>query len=350
MGAERHIVLVGFEGVQLLDLAGPADVFDAASRVVEADRNEPAYRLTIATAGGEAVRASSGMRIEPDADLAVLDAGQVDTLLVAGGRGRTILEDSDLVATLPRLAAGARRFGSVCGGTFLLAAAGLLDGRRVTTHWAGSDDLATRYPALSVEPDRIYVRDGEVITSAGVTAGIDLALALVEEDHGVEVARTVARWLVVFLQRPGGQSQFSQRLAAPISSESPLRPLVDGIVADPAGDHRVPTLAARASLSERQLSRLFAKQVRTTPARFVERVRVEAARDRLEAGRSSVDAVAGDCGFGSAETMRRAFLRVLGIGPGEYRQRFSGRLVTLPPPGASPNLDFSPRTRKKEIA
>jgi transcriptional regulator GlxA family with amidase domain len=324
MTVERHTVLVGFEGVQLLDLAGPADVFDAASRLVEAGGGEPAYRLTIATAGAERVRASSGMKIQPDADLGAIDPAQVDTLLVAGGRGRTLLEDSDLVDALPRVAAGARRFGSVCGGAFLLAAAGLLDGRRVTTHWAGCDDLARRYPEVMVEPDRIYVRDGEVVTSAGVTAGIDLALALVEEDHGVEAARTVARWLVVFLQRPGGQSQFSQRLAAPVPSESPIRPVVDGIVADPAGDHRIPILAERASLSERQLSRLFAKQARTTPARFVERVRVEAARDRLEASRVSVDAVAAGCGFGSAETMRRAFLRVLGVGPGEYRQRFGG--------------------------
>lgn len=324
MSTERHVVLVGFEGVQLLDLAGPADVFDAASRAVEAGGGDSAYRLTIATAGGDVVRASSGMTIEPDAGLDTIDANGVDTLLVAGGRGRTMLEDSDLVAALPRLAAGARRFGSVCGGAFLLAAAGLLDGRRVTTHWAGCADLAQRYPAVTVEPDRIYVRDGEVITSAGVTAGIDLALALVEEDHGVEVARTVSRWLVVFLQRPGGQSQFSQRLAVRVPRESPLRPLVDGIVANPAGDHRVPALAARASLSERQVSRLFARQAETTPARFVERVRVEAARDLLEASGSSVDWVADRCGFGSAETMRRAFLRVLGVGPSEYRQRFGG--------------------------
>jgi transcriptional regulator GlxA family with amidase domain len=323
--AERRVVLVGFEGVQLLDIAGPADVFDAASRVVKAAGGAPAYRLTVATAGGRTVRASSGMKIEPDADLGEIEPDGVDTLLVAGGPGRRVLEESDLVGTLPRLVAGARRFGSVCGGTFLLAAAGLLNGRRVTTHWASCGDLARRYPSIKVEPDRIYVRDGEVITSAGVTAGIDLALALVEDDHGVETARTVARWLVVFLQRPGGQSQFSQRLEAPVAGNSPIRPLVDGIVADPAGDHRVLALAERASLSERQLSRLFAKQVHTTPARFVERVRVEAARDLLESTRSSVDAVAADCGFGSAETMRRAFLRVLGVGPGQYRQRFGPR-------------------------
>jgi transcriptional regulator GlxA family with amidase domain len=326
--SRRHVVLVGFEGVQLLDLAGPADVFHGASRAVKAGGGEAAYRLTIATMGGATVRASSGMKIEPDADLATLDPREVDTLLVAGGIGRKVLEDSELVAALPRLA-GARRIGSVCGGAFLLAAAGLLDGRRVTTHWAGCEDLARRYPALLVEPDRIYVRDGNVVTSAGVTAGIDLALALVEDDHGAEVARTVARWLVVFLQRPGGQSQFSERLGAPVQSGSPIRPLVDLIVAEPGGDHRVPVLAEQAALSERQLTRLFAKETQTTPARFVERVRVEAARDLLEASGSSVDAVAEACGFGSAETMRRAFRRVLGVGPGEYRQRFGVGTETL---------------------
>ena len=320
----REVVLIGFDGVQLLDLAGPADVFSTATRVCEAQGKGPGYRLTIATPNGEAVRASCGMRIEADASLAGVDSTAVDTLLVAGGRGRDVAaDDPRLIAQLPRIAERARRTGSVCGGAFLLAAAGLLDGRRVTTHWAGCEDLARRYPDLMVEPDRIFVRDGNVITSAGVTAGIDLALALVEEDHGTEVARTVARWLVVFLQRPGGQSQFSERLGAPVPSGSPIRRLVDEIVADPAGDHRVPALAERAALSERQVSRLFHKQTRATPGRFVERVRVEAARDLLEAGALPVEGVAGRCGFGSTETMRRAFLRVLGVGPSQYRERFA---------------------------
>jgi transcriptional regulator GlxA family with amidase domain len=319
--AERHIVLAVFEGVQLLDVAGPADVFDAATRAARS-KERPGYRLTVAAIDREPVRASSGMQIVPDVALDELDPDRVDTILVPGGRGRVVLEDSDLVAALPRVADGADRVGSVCGGAFLLAAAGLLDGRRVTTHWAGCAELAQRFPTLTVEPDRIYVRDGAVITSAGVTAGIDLALALVEEDHGVEVARTVARWLVVFLQRPGGQSQFSQRLGLAVPRESPVRLLVDEIVAEPAGDHRVRALAERASLSERQVTRLFAREAQTTPARFVERVRVEAARGLLESSASSVDAVAERCGFGSAETMRRAFLRVLGVGPGEYRRRF----------------------------
>ncbi|HEX3174835.1 MAG TPA: DJ-1/PfpI family protein [Solirubrobacterales bacterium] len=322
--APRQVVLVGFEGMQLLDLSGPGAVFDAATRVLEAGGGGPGYALITATPGGEDVRASCGMRIGANADLGEVDPDGVDTLLIAGGRGRVVADgDPRLVGVLPRIAAGARRVCSVCGGAFLLAAAGLLHGRRVTTHWAGCEELARRYPELTVEPDRIYLRDGDVFTSAGVTAGIDLALALVEEDHAPEVARTVARWLVVFLQRPGGQSQFSERLELPVPPDSPLRSLVDRIVAEPASDHRVAVLAEQAGLSERQLSRVFSRQARTTPARFVERVRVEAARDLLEAGALSVEAVAGRCGFGSAETMRRSFHRVLGVGPAEYRARFA---------------------------
>lgn len=329
--AAKRVVIVGFEGMQLLDLAGPVDVFDAASRVLDLTGGGAGYEVLVATPGNKAVRASSGVTVAADVGLGEVDPAAVDTLLVVGGRGREdALTRAPVVEALPLVAAAARRTCSVCGGAFLLAAAGLLDGRRVTTHWAGCEELARRYPTVTVEPDRIYVRDGGVFTSAGVTAGIDLALALVEEDLGSKVARTVARWLVVFLQRPGGQSQFSARLDAPVSRESPIRSLVDGIVDDPGGDHRVPALAERAALSERHLSRLFLEQARTTPARFVERVRVEAARDLLEGGPMPVEAVAARCGFGSAETMRRAFLRVLGVGPAEYRARFgtSGELGT----------------------
>ena len=312
--------MVGFEGFQLLDLAGPADVFDAATRIVgKAD----GYELKVATPGGEDVRASCGVRIVADADITAMDVTGIDTLLVSGGIAiEEPLGNRRMIEALPPIAREARRTSSVCGGAFLLAEAGLLDGRRATTHWVGCEELTRRSPQVRVEPDRIFVRDGAVVTSAGVTAGIDLALALVEEDHGTETARTVARWLVVFLQRPGGQSQFSQRLEAPVPQESPLRPIVDGIVADPAADHTVPALAERASLSTRQLTRVFIKQAHTTPGRFVERVRVEAARCQLEAGATSVEAIASSCGFSSPETMRRAFNRVLGVGPGEYRQRF----------------------------
>jgi transcriptional regulator GlxA family with amidase domain len=333
----REVVLVAYEGVQLLDLAGPADVFDTAGRVVAATQGGPGYRVTIATPDGGEVRASSGVGVVGDAALGDVDPSGLDTFLVMGGEGRRrLVDDEGMLDALARVAPRARRFGSVCGGAHLLAAAGLLDGRRVTTHWAGCRKLAQRHPRLIVEPDRIFVRDGELVTSAGVTAGIDLALALVEEDHGTEVARTVARWLVVFLQRPGGQSQFSERLQAPLPPESPIRALADEIVADPGGDHRVSALAERAALSERQLSRLFVRQAQTSPARFVERVRVEAARGALEGGQLPIETVAARCGFGSAETMRRAFLRVLGVGPAEYRRRFSAAAADGSTPATVP--------------
>jgi transcriptional regulator GlxA family with amidase domain len=246
----------------------------------------------------------------------------VDTLIVGGGMHyEEVLRDARIAPCLQRLANGARRTCSVCTGAFLLANAGLLQGRSATTHWAFCDELARRHPDVNVRPDEIFVRDGHITTSAGVTAGLDLALALVEEDFGPEVARTVARWTVMFLQRPGGQSQFSERLALPAGISSPIRAVLDQIVADPAGDHRQPQLAKRASMSERHLRRVFVEQTGTTPARFVERVRVEAARELLE-GSTPVSTIASSCGFGSTETMRRAFLRVLGVGPAEYRDRF----------------------------
>jgi transcriptional regulator GlxA family with amidase domain len=351
MPGSRQVVFVAYEGVQLLDLVGPLDVFDAAGRALavraagapddagaEAALAEAAaiapgaggYEIVVASPDGGAVRSSAGVGIATGAALADLDPAAVDTLIVAGALDlEAPLGEPRLLAGISRLAAGARRTCSVCGGAFLLAAAGLLDGRRATTHWAVCGRLATSFPAVDVEPDRIYVRDGDVFTSAGVSAGIDLALALVEEDHGSELARRVARWLVLFLHRPGGQSQFSERLALALPAGSPIRALADEIVADPAADHRVPVLAARAALSERHLTRLFAAQTGTTPARFVERVRVEAARDRLEQGGAAVEAVAAGCGFGSAETMRRGFLRVLGVGPAEYRRRFQAATPDL---------------------
>ncbi|WP_163506776.1 GlxA family transcriptional regulator [Fodinicola acaciae] len=316
----RRVVLVAYPGVQLLDVVGPAEVFNGASRTVKSAR----YELTIATPDGQPVAGESGLRLQADARLSDLD-GPIDTLLVAGGWSyREAMGCGELLAQINRLAPSTRRVGSVCSGAFVLAQAGLLDGRAATTHWAVCQRLQSQFPAIRVEPDRIFVRDGDVFTSAGVTAGMDLALALVEADHGVEVARTVARWMVVFVQRPGGQSQFSERLAHAVSPDSPLRTLLDEIVADPAADHTVPRLAERAALSERHLTRLFVVETGTTPGRFVERSRVEAAREALESGPTPVEAVARRVGFGSAETMRRAFLRVLGIGPADYRARFSG--------------------------
>ena len=319
MVAVRQILIVAVDRCQLLDVAGPMDVFDAATRLTG---DGGGYRVRVATVGGRDIRSDSGLRF--GADVALERArGPLDTLLVAGGlaSGRWCA-DQALLRHLGRLAGRAARIASVCSGAELLAAAGLLDRRRVTTHWARCDRLQRRYPLLNVLPDRIYVRDGNVATSAGVTAGMDLALALVEEDLGAEVARLTARWLVLYLRRPGGQSQFAGRFTPPDTRSAPLRVVVDAVTADPAADHRLDRLAAAASMSERHLARLFATELRTTPARFVERVRVESAREALEQG-STVDTAARHSGFSSAEVMRRAFLRVLGVGPADYRLRFT---------------------------
>lgn len=318
------MVLVAFDGVQLLDIVGPSDILDAATRLLG---GRGGYEMTVATPDGQAVRGSGGLRLSADIALGSVRRRGVDTVIVGGGlRIDDVLGDPRLAPALRRIAPGARRTCSVCAGAFLLAEAGLLDGRAATTHWAFCDELARRHPGVRVEPDRIFVRDGPVSTSAGMTAGMDLALALVEEDHGAEIARTVARWTVMFLQRPGGQSQFSERLALPAGVAPPVREILDAIAADPSADHRLPRLAERAALSERHLRRLFSAQTGTTPARFTERIRVEAARDLLAGSAVPVEAVATRCGFGSAETMRRAFLRVLGVGPAEYRARFRSSL------------------------
>lgn len=318
MTADRLVLIVAYEGVQLLDVAGPAEVFSTAMKL----NGGSGYGLLIASPSGEAVRTDSGLSL--GADIALADApARVDTLVVAGGLGAfTAAESAELLTALAPLRDRARRVCSVCTGALLLASVGWLRDRRATTHWMACADLARRHPDIEVEPDRIFVRDGDIHTSAGVTAGMDLALALVEADHGAELARAVARALVLFLQRPGGQSQFSARLAHPVAADATLRPVLDAIIADPAADHRLATLAASAAVSERHLTRLFDQHTGTTPARFVERVRVEAARGLLERGALSVRAVAARTGFGSEETLRRAFLRVLGVAPSDYRERF----------------------------
>jgi transcriptional regulator GlxA family with amidase domain len=323
---KREVVLVGFDGMQLLNLVGPAEMLDAATRLLGGERG---YRVTIATPGGTPVRGSAGIRLAADKPLDHVRPRAVDTVIVGGGmRAAQVADDPALASGLQRVAAGARRTCSVCTGAFLLASAGLLEGKSATTHWAFCADLARRHPTVRVEPDRIYVRDGPTATSAGSTAAMDLTLALIEEDHGSRIARAVARWTVMFLQRPGGQSQFSERLSLPETTATPIRQVLDAIVAEPAADHRLAQLARRAAVSERHLRRLFADQTGTTPARFVERIRVEAARERLEATATPIETVASSCGFGSPETMRRAFLRVLGVGPSDYRARFRSTAPT----------------------
>jgi transcriptional regulator GlxA family with amidase domain len=249
--------------------------------------------------------------------------GGVDTLILAGGIGaRRALGERAVIGWIRRIAPRVRRLASVCTGAFLLAEAGLLDGRRATTHWRSCPLLAERYPRIAVDPDPIFVRDRRVYTSAGITAGMDLALALVEEDHGREVALAVARELVMFLKRPGGQSQFSVPLMAQATDHQPIRELQGWIGEHLAADLSVAALARRAAMSPRNFARVFTRGVGVTPARFVERARVEAARRRLEESSLRVDAVATECGFSSAEVMRRTFLRTVRVTPADYRQRF----------------------------
>ncbi|MFF7408367.1 GlxA family transcriptional regulator [Streptomyces lydicus] len=311
---QRDVLVVLFDGVQALDVTGPVDVFNGADRAAPGN-----YRIRTAALDAAPVRATSGLTLVPD--LALADAPAPHTLLVPGGEG-TRMPDPRLTDWLRGNAHRARRKVSVCSGALLLAETGLLDGRRATTHWMLCDTLAERFPAVRVEPEPIYVRDGDLATSAGVTAGIDLALALVEEDLGRDLALTVARHLVVFLRRPGNQTQFSAQLAAQTAQRRPLRDVQHWITENPAADLSVDALAGRAGLSPRHFARAFRDEVGMTPGRYVDRVRLEAARRGLEDTVDGVAQVARRCGYGTPEAMRRAFLRALGASPAEYRRRF----------------------------
>ena len=318
MGGRPHpVIVVGFPDVQALDVVGPLEVFAMANR----HGADPAYATALVSAGGRPIATSSGLRLATER---ISPRGPIDTLMVAGGEGTAAaMADDRLVAWLRTAASSARRVASVCSGAFLLAQAGLLDGRRATTHWSVCEMLARLYPAVKVDADPIYVRDGDVWTSAGVTAGMDLALALVEQDHGGELALAVARQLVVFAQRPGGQSQFSAQLAVRRAEREPLRQTVAFVAEHPEADLSVPALARRAAMSVRTFARAFRHEVGTTPAVFVQRSRVEAARRLLEATDRTVEDVARACGFGTVETMHRAFQRTLRTTPGQYRRHFA---------------------------
>jgi transcriptional regulator GlxA family with amidase domain len=319
----RRIVMVAYPGANALDVIGPLEVFAVAGRLAVHGPDEvPAYATEIVATAAGTLESQSGVGLVVSRPLGAV-RGEIDTLLVAGGLGTpTALRDRALLSGLRRLAPRARRLGSVCTGSFVLAEAGLLDGRRATTHWMWCRTLAERYPRVRVEPDPIFVRDGTVYTSAGVTAGMDLALALVEEDLGRDLALQVARQMVLFLRRPGGQSQFSAQLAVQAADRQPLRELQAWIVERPDSDCSVATLAHHVAMSPRNFARVFLRETGMTPAHYVERVRVEAARRRLEESADGVDAIAGCCGFGTAETMRRAFLRHLRVAPSDYRTRF----------------------------
>lgn len=317
--AVRRVVVLAFAGAQAIDVVGPIEVFSAADRLAGGDR----YTVELVSGRAEPIATSSGVRVLPDRAIAGV-RGSIDTLIVAGGEGvRAALADPRLVGWVARAATRARRVCSVCTGAFLLAEAGLLEGRRATTHWSACDELARRYPKVRVEPDPIFVRDGDIATSAGVSAGIDLALALVEEDLDPTLAREVARWLVLFLKRPGGQAQFSGALAGPAAvRHSTLRTLQEWIPGHLDEDLSVLALAERAAMSPRNFARVFRRELATTPADYVERLRVEQARSRLESSDTPIELVAAECGFGTVETLRRAFQRRVGASPSQYRERF----------------------------
>jgi transcriptional regulator GlxA family with amidase domain len=310
----RVVVIVVFDEVTMLDVAGAGEVF------AEANRFGANYRLKFASVDGGDVTTSIGTRLGVTGSLASIESA--DTVMVAGADTlprRAI--DPELVEAVRSLAGRTRRLASICTGSFVLAQAGLLDGRRATTHWHDVGLFSRAFPEITVEPDAIFVRDGDVFTSAGISSGIDLALALVEIDHGADLVRAVARWLVVYLKRAGGQSQFSTLVEAHPAPQSALRVVSDAIAADPGADHRVSTLATRACLSTRQLTRLFRSELGMTPADYVEKVRVDAARAALDAGHTVTD-TARLAGFGSTETLRRAFVEHLGVSPKAYRDRF----------------------------
>ncbi|SEB74497.1 GlxA family transcriptional regulator [Streptomyces sp. KS_5] len=312
--AQRTVLFVLFDAVQSLDVTGPLEVF------MGAEQHAPGtYRIRTASLDGAPVRTSSGLTLVPDQALdGPLDA---HTLVVPGGQG-TRTPDPALVGWLREHGPRAERLVSVCTGAILLAAAGLLDGRRATTHWAYCDKLARDHPDVEVAPDPIYVRDGHVATSAGVTSGIDLALALVEEDLGREVALGIARHLVVFLRRPGNQAQFSAQLAAQTARREPLRDVQRWITEHPDADLTVDSLATRASLSPRHFARAFQTETGMTPGRYVDRVRLEHARRLLEDTTDGIEEISRASGYGTPEAMRRAFVKALGAAPAEYRRRF----------------------------
>jgi transcriptional regulator GlxA family with amidase domain len=319
----RQIAILAFPDVQSLDVTGPLEVFAGAHTLVEATgRDDPGYEVSILSRDGASLRTSSGLEIVPHGDFAATPA-KLDTLIVAGGFGsHTASADSHTIEWIARTAKRARRTASVCTGAFLLAAAGLLDGRRATTHWAAAGEMARLHPSVRVDPEPIFLRDGDIWTSAGVTAGMDLALALVEEDLERDIALALARQLVMFLRRPGSQAQFSATLAAQEPIREPLREVRRHIVESVAADLSVETLAQLSHMSPRHFARSFRAETGVTPARYVESVRLEAARRALEDTAMPIATVARACGFGTSETLRRSFLRSLGVGPAEYRRRF----------------------------
>jgi len=321
----RRIVFVSGPKVEILDLVGPLQVFARASDMyTRANPGAPSiYSLEVVSiSSSRSLIANCGVRITADRTFREV-RGKIDTLLVAGGDAIEQNEiNAEAVRWLKRISTRIRRVGSVCTGAMLLARAGLLDGRRATTHWNWCQTLIKRAPRARVERDPIFVRDENVYTSAGVTAGMDLALALVEEDHGSRLALQVARNLVLYLRRPGGQSQFSAALSLQLTDRKPLLELEAWVLDNLQKPLTVPLLAQRLAMSPRNFARVFTKEMKTTPAKFVERLRVEAARRRLEESHNSMETIADECGFGNVNSMRNVFQRTVKIAPGQYRRHF----------------------------
>ncbi len=320
-----RVAMLGFPGMQMLDVMGPLEVFSRTARWLKDNGRlrDDAYSVEILGLKRGAFRASSGLRVFADRRFDEVGRG-IDTLLIAGGIGAERYHaHPPILRWIRRQAGWVRRLASVCTGAYFLAEAGLLDGLRATTHWSACARLGRRYPEIRIEPDAIFVREGSISTSAGVTAGMDLALALVEEDHGRQVALAVARELVMFLRRPGGQAQFSAQLAVQFAERDPLRDLQTYILDHPREDLSVERLSGRVSMSPRNFARVFTREVGATPARFVTSVRVETARRLLEESSVDLEAVCAMSGLGTTESMRRSFLRLVGIPPGQYRERFN---------------------------
>jgi transcriptional regulator GlxA family with amidase domain len=323
----RLIVVLAFERVQLLDVAGPMQAFASANELANDGSGAP-YRIVVMSRAGGAVRTSAGLPLVTRPIGSARTTAPIDTLIVPGGPGvHDALKDRGTVAWVRRQSSAARRLASVCTGAFLLAEAGLLAGRRATTHWKSCARLQQTYPDIRVEHDPIFIRQERIWTSAGVTAGIDLTLALIEEDLGRKLAMQVARHLVVFLNRPGGQSQFSaaleaQAAAADGNAPNHFAPLHGWIAENLSGDMRVERLAEQAGMSPRTFARVYRARMGVTPARMVEKIRVEAVRRRLEETDMPIKRIAAECGFRQEERLRRAFARQVGTTPAEYWARF----------------------------
>ncbi len=329
-GRAKTILFLAAPGTQILDVTGPFQIFVRAAElyVRENPSRKSPYRVLLAsTTHRKAVRTNCGLLLTGSETFRSV-RGPIDTLLVAGGSGlENAARDEELLAWLRSTARHVRRVGSICTGAFLLASAGLLNGKRATTHWKWAGELGQRFQRITVDPDPIYIRDGNTYTTAGITAGMDLALALVEEDLGSPMALKVAREMVLYLRRGGGQSQFSTAMSLQASDRRQIEETRTWALDHLEEDLSVHRLAERAGMSPRNFARVFLKDTGTTPARYVERLRVEAARRRLEESRDKLEKVAEDCGFGSLSSLRRAFLRSLRVAPADYRNRFTGLQV-----------------------